>query len=1367
LRPGFVLINDWFSYKIFPHRISRILFSIRKEKMRKWIYGAFIAVCLGCCTQTIALDSSDLLFHLSFEDGVKPEFARGSAEVARPPDELQRRIVEGVLGKGYLFAGKNSTIEFYTGGHGVRGCMEMYGPRANLFPDSGTICYWLKPLENMHDQRHDFVKFGLNGTYRDLYGVWYFAYAGKRKQMYNTKVPRGGWMHWAVTWQKDEMRSYLNGILWGKVAGMGVVDKAPERFIVAAQGSISVPRQKQDFEDDTIIDELQIFRRPLTDEEVRAVFERVHTAGVSYKGNSPTPREDRPERAYAGHLLAAARAATPITPDGDMSEWRDIPGHGGFIERRVGVLDDDPSVIYAASDGKKLYLGFYCPVDESIQKDPTHVKYPAGQFKASPFDRDGNVYEDDYVEFVLGSADGHEYRFALNGKGALLDSRDADRTWNAQCKWAGRSNFKQWTAELVIPLAEIGVKKVDTINFNVIRSWKWFKSSENSLCADERSQPAAGKLILDSGASASVSGLGEPWRGNLTVTGSIKGPPGQYLVKVHGKGHGIEFSEEKKVTVGKEIAPFKLARKFDRPADLAVVIDVVDARGRSILKRTFPFVYVAAASVELANYPGWGRLKVTVTPVEAKGASAAVSIIRNGKALMTSRIKKFHDPAETVTLDTRSLDVGDYEVLTQLYRDGSASGEDRRPYKKKPLPDWYNSKAGIIERPPVPWTDVVVEGNKVECLLKEITFDKTLFPAQIVSNGQKLLNGPVRIRMRRSGAEKVITAGDFRITKKTPRRADWVSTARVGGVRIEVSGYIEFDGFTWMDIKFAGGKVDHLALEIPLRRESATLQTLKGRGLMPDEPLATKGDGCWFGNEKAGIQYWWQDQRDWVLNNENITATPVSEEVLISIPLFQKTVYLGRPRTVTLGWAVTPSKPLRKDWRHIALHKGITYTTFDYTMVTPNYPKARQSRQEMLKGLESLKKSQKADIVMWYGFGPFMWVGAPEYAEWHHEWQVTSWQPVPPDPNSKEWGWVCHNSSGSNLYLDMLEKFVKEYPQRAIYVDCYFMMSCDNEAHGCGYVDEKGVRRMWVPLLATRRHYERLWNIIKTADPEYGWVRLHDLTPIMPVAAFCNDIWSGEGLITPIGNTPEKNYYRVVDLPYARVEYMGEHWGQLQAWLTELGVYAGFDPEKREQWYGKMVEPPKDGKRGKWVLPRMKDYEHVAGLALIHDMWMFGGNDLGISSVRVRKMQREMGWDDSLQFTGYWELGDALEMDGYVPEKVVCSLYYKPRGKDADGNQTGPWLFLAAMNNSDKDVTVTLKPNLKKYGLEELANGRLRDMYRATGLIYDMKSILNKGDPEPPYHVLKAQEIVFPMKNGAAKVTIPKRNFRALLLEQN
>jgi len=478
-------------------------------------------------------------------------------------------------------------------------------------------------------------------------------------------------------------------------------------------------------------------------------------------------------------------------------------------------------------------------------------------------------------------------------------------------------------------------------------------------------------------------------------------------------------------------------------------------------------------------------------------------------------------------------------------------------------------------------------------------------------------------------------------------------------------------------------------------------------------------------------------------------------------------VDLSRPRTITLGWAITPSKPLRKDWRDVALNQGLTYTTASYTMVRPNYPEPMpgETAESIAQSQNALRESQNARIVMWYGFGPFVWVGAPEYAKWYREWEVSSYPPVPPDPNSNRWGWACHRSSGSDLFLSKLERFVKEYPQKAIYVDCYFMMECANEAHGCGYVDEHGVRRMISPLLATRRHYERLRNIIMAADPQYGWVRIHDWGLIMPVAAFADDNWSGENLITPIGNTEEKNYYRVFDLAYARLEYRSEQWGHMQAWLTELGVWAARDPDRRELWYGKMVEPPKDGKRGKWIVPRMADYEHVAGLALIHDMWMFGGNDAGISREIVRKMKRRLSWDDSIQFTGYWDLGETLEMDGAVPEKVVCSVYFKPAGTGADGKATKPWLMLVPMNNTDQDVTVTLRPNLSKFGLTHLADGQLRDAYRATDFIYEGGKKLNERDVEVPYVVFESQRQVYVLDGGSATLKLPKWNFKALLLE--
>src|ERR1043166_5590113 len=102
------------------------------KQQKSWLKHSCV-LCLFAAQASFALDSSDLLFNLSFEDGLRPDLARGNAQPVGVPTELQRRLVQGLFGKGYLFAGKGRTIESATGAGGERGSFEMYDPKANLF----------------------------------------------------------------------------------------------------------------------------------------------------------------------------------------------------------------------------------------------------------------------------------------------------------------------------------------------------------------------------------------------------------------------------------------------------------------------------------------------------------------------------------------------------------------------------------------------------------------------------------------------------------------------------------------------------------------------------------------------------------------------------------------------------------------------------------------------------------------------------------------------------------------------------------------------------------------------------------------------------------------------------------------------------------------------------------------------------------------------------------------------------------------------------------------------------------------------------------------------------------------------------------
>lgn len=1309
-----------------------------------------------------ALDSSDLLFHLSFDSGTRADFSRGSSTPAAGKDSSIHRSVEGVVGEGYLFGGQGSGLVFPVDNDGTAIARQQYGSTVNLLGAGGSIAFWYKPLANESNQHHDFVRFDGGGIYRDHWGVFMFRCGGKELQIYNSKTPIDQWMHFVVTWRKGELRSYLNGRLWGVASGAGAVETPPASVSIADEGKITAPHCAPGSIDDAVIDEVQIFSRPLAAEEVRSVFERTGAAG--YRTDTQFARgADAIARPAPVHAIASSVRQAPIEIDGALTDWKGIPSHGGLIETRLGVLDDDDTRIAIANDDARLYLSFVSGVDESRHADPVQIRYPTGIFESSPRDRDGDVYADDYIEFII-QAGGRAYRLAVNPHGALHDDRDGDAAWNADAQIRSRHELSHWSGELSIELAAMGIKPTDTIQFNVIRSWKRYKSAMNSLFVDSASRPQCAPLILGAAVSASVRTLGKPWEGAVAIEGDIIAPPGTYELHVTGKGHDVEFADAKKIDVaGGSASAFSYARPLEKSADLSLIVEARDAGGHAVYKRTIPFVYVAAARTELANYPGWGRLGVTVTPLHREQATAEISLLKDGQPVREQMIDAFPEPAASVVFDLNELSAGPYEVLTRLRVAGRVVHEERLPYQKNALPDWYESQAGISDVPPPPWTHMRVEGNSAMMLIKQFDFDRTLFPSHIVSNGQSLLAEPIRIRIKRNGEERILRNATFEFTERTARRVNWRSTARDGALNVKVQGWIEFDGFTWFDMTLQGGVVDEVSLEIPLAKTSATLTAT---GLLGEKPIQNEGCGAWIGSEKAGFQYWWEDQRNWVLGGKPNSVTPGQSNVLIEIPIIQSRTALPRPRTVTLGWAVTPSKPLPAN-RWATRAKGITYSNAYYATARPNYPGPMpgETAESIAQSLDTQRKLQNASIVLWYAFGPFMWIGAPEYAEWWREWRVTSWPEVPPNPSSNEWGWACHKSSGSNLFLHKLDAFMRDYPQQGVYVDCYFLMPCDNEAHGCGWVDEKGVRHASIPLLATRRHYERLYTIIKTRQPVDGWLRIHDWGPIMPVAAFCDENWVGEGLIGPIASTPEKNYYPVVDLAYARTALGSANWGHLTNWLTELGVYAGTDPIKRAQWYGKMIKPPADGQRGDWIIPRMKDYEHVAGLVLASDIWNFGGNDLGITKALLDQMFKDIGMDDSVRFIGHWEITDELTIAGGEPEKVVCSIYFKPPA-GAQANAQSSWLMLVPFNNTDSDVTVHLKPNLAKFGLESKMNGQFRDVYKAVNYEYEGTSRINPDDAEPPHFQFKGVDERFDLKDGQATIDMPRRSFKALLLEK-
>ena len=251
------------------------------------------AMMLGTAMTCAAMDSSDLLFHLSFDNGLTPELARGSAPPVTTPTELNRRLVGGLFGKGYLFAGKGSGIEYATGNAaGPSACEEMYTTPANFFGDSGTVAFWVKPLTNLQDQTHYiFLCNGPSNFFQIMKEhYWAYHYAGSDIGITDGTF-MDEWLHFAVVFQKGHTQVYMNGQPGGYDPNVRVLLPTPAKFLIAS--GVASNATPKGFVDDMILGEVQIFRRPLSPEEIHSLFERGHATVVSPPGYGDPIRPQR------------------------------------------------------------------------------------------------------------------------------------------------------------------------------------------------------------------------------------------------------------------------------------------------------------------------------------------------------------------------------------------------------------------------------------------------------------------------------------------------------------------------------------------------------------------------------------------------------------------------------------------------------------------------------------------------------------------------------------------------------------------------------------------------------------------------------------------------------------------------------------------------------------------------------------------------------------------------------------------------------------------------------------------------------------------------------------------------------------------
>ncbi len=165
----------------------------------------------------------------------------------------------------------------------------------------------------------------------------------------------------------------------------------------------------------------------------------------------------------SGPRAVVARTAAPPMLDGrgDDTCWQNTVACSDFLGMRAVAAAEARTDVRLCYDERNLYLLFTC--QEPILKV---AGQRLGDFVAKVTDRDGEVYADDSVVFLLDPvrAGKQVFDFTVNALGTVADARcpgpdlweTRDVTWNSGAQAKGNIGEGVWTAEMAIPLADLG-----------------------------------------------------------------------------------------------------------------------------------------------------------------------------------------------------------------------------------------------------------------------------------------------------------------------------------------------------------------------------------------------------------------------------------------------------------------------------------------------------------------------------------------------------------------------------------------------------------------------------------------------------------------------------------------------------------------------------------------------------------------------------------------------------------------------------------------------------------------------------------------------------------------------------------------------
>jgi len=583
-----------------------------------------------------------------------------------------------------------------------------------------------------------------------------------------------------------------------------------------------------------------------------------------------------------------------------------------------------------------------------------------------------------------GEGDGRFFQMLVNAHGALFDqafdkankTKPADRSWRVEWEYANSIKDGFWHIEIAIPLGVIGAEKSDfnePWGFRVVRNWK--RPNQQSDCAPfvggfddpdtmfllhfKKETPFVRLLQLQNKDTRNPEILLElcnPSKkpSSISLDLLLQASDNPYQIK---KETVVLSAGERKTVVLGDIMKTGLSR---------AILSATDPSGKTIyFARKFEWDLVTPANTwrvvsgtasavgfDIAYYPTPNvlhtRLDVSGVADKAEITGAVLSITGKGiEKPLTFPFPPFSGDVAKMIVTLPKLSGGNYEA------EACFSGVDKvknlsfkKVFERKYFP-WENNQLGLGNEVIPPFTPLVQKGTQVSCVLRTHEIDPSGMWKQVTSLGKPVQSAPMTFIVQIDGKKYDFSVAEpLKYQSIAGHEIKAKSVCQAGPLKVTFEYIWDYDGMMKVYMHWdmsSGQKLEMFDMQIPIRSDIAKLMHVGldfFRGnyagyLKPDQGLIYESKQesrmaqpgtylpyMWIGNERQGICWFTDNDRDWLVDDKTSVQKVYREKdsVKLQISFITAPAALTRRHTIVFGLQATPTKPMPEkpmNWRKI------------------------------------------------------------------------------------------------------------------------------------------------------------------------------------------------------------------------------------------------------------------------------------------------------------------------------------------------------------------------------------------------------------------------------------------------------------------